>query len=266
MMTTTPALRAGRLPIRALAWWVLAAIAALPAAAAELEAWLAWERRASLSTPVAGVIGEVLVTPGDRVAAGEVLLRLDPRPFQARETAARARLDRLRPRYAEAQRERDRAQELYDRTVLSDHELQTAKIAHAAALADLTEARAQLKLAQLEREYSELKAPFAGLVVARRAEPGEVVVQGDRPMELLVLASGERMEAVALVDLTTLAGLKPGAPATVTVAGRSLAGTVTRLGLEPAGSGEGNYAVGVSFEPPGDLLLRPGQPAKVILP
>lgn len=136
--------------------------------------------QASRGTPigvaVSGVVAEVLVSDGQRVNAGQLLLALDPRPFELKLAAARATVARLLPLRDERRRELERAEELYDRTVLSDVELQQARNAADAAEARYEEAVQLAALAELDLEYSRVRAPFAGTVRDLAVGPGSVVV------------------------------------------------------------------------------------------
>ena len=105
-----------------------------------------------------------------------MLLRLDSRGFQAAVDGAEARLDRARPTLQEARREVERAQELYDLGVLSDHELQLTRIALSQADAEYRLGEAGLTQARLDLEYSALRAPFDGLVLETHVAAGETVV------------------------------------------------------------------------------------------
>lgn len=232
--------------------------------AAELEGQVQWLQRAELGTPVSGVVQSVAVFPGERVRQGQVLVELDARAFKANLARARAQLSQMKESLAEARRELERSTELYDRTLLSDHDLQVAKIAAINAEADYQAARADLVNAELDVEYSRLKAPFEGIVLERHVEPGEVVVSRLQSSPLLVLASSAELVVRAEVPTTVMENLKQGQALTVQLAGERYPGAVHRLGPEPLG--EGRYALEVRFSPkPGHTLYR-GQAARILLP
>jgi multidrug efflux system membrane fusion protein len=134
------------------------------------------DQAVALGVPVSGVVGELRVVTGDKVKRGQPLLALDPRPFRLRLRAVEATVARLRPERDERARDLERAQELYDRTVLSDVELQRARNAAEMAAAAYEEAESARQLAALELEYSVLRAPSDGTVVGVEAAVGQVVV------------------------------------------------------------------------------------------
>lgn len=240
----------------------------VPAWAEDVPGTLQWARRVELTTPVSGQVMEVPVQANDRVRKGQVLLRLDPRGFQAQVERAQASLDRAIPAYEEARREMERAQELYDRTVLSNHELELARIALAQADAERRAAQAALTQAQLDLEYSVIRAPFDGIVVQRNAEIGQTVVARLQPPVLLVLAEAGRMVVRMDVNRVQLSKLALGQAVSVTVEGKQYEGVVTNIALEPnpEAIGEPVYPVDVEFAPDQMVQYRPGQQATVTLP
>ena len=76
-----------------------------------VEGTVEWSRRASLGMPVTGVVARAGAAPGDRVEGGQELIALDPARFDAAVAAAGARVARLAPDVAEAQRELERAED-----------------------------------------------------------------------------------------------------------------------------------------------------------
>ncbi len=242
--------------------YALVVVLALPAAhGAEVQGRVDWARVAGIGTPVSGRVESVAVEAGERVEAGQVLVRLDPRPFRIRVERARARVEGSEPGRAEARREKERAEELYDQTLLSDHERELARIAFAEADAAYRAARADWEEARLHQEYATVEAPFPALVVARDVHPGETVVNGVAPQVLVRLAALDRMRVRAPVAADALPGLAPGTRVQVSAGGDTYPGRVAAV--EPAA--DGGHVLAVDFEPAEPLALW-GRPARVVLP
>lgn len=235
--------------------------------AAQYDATLQWSKRVEIGTPVAGVVKEVLVDAGEQVDKSDMLLQLDDKVFRARVASATTHLKSQEEHYKEARREMERAEELYARTVLSDHDLQVAKNNHVMALAERDKARFQLIKAKYDLEYSTLRAPFKAIVLQKLAQPGMVVSAELTPQTLLVLAQADKMLARMAVDEAVLAGLKTGQHATVTVNGTAYDGAIKAIGFEPVatGSGKAVFHVDVLFDTKG-VLMRAGQSARIDLP
>jgi len=156
----------------------LFALASLPLQAADVE----------LTTRVSGVVEEVLVSEGQTVKKGAVLLRLNTLILRARLDEATADEDRAKADEADAKRELERAQELYNRTVSSTTELDSASLRYARAQAALAGAGARRVIAQKNLSDAELKAPFDGKVKSVPAAPGVVVAAECQPKTLVVMS------------------------------------------------------------------------------
>lgn len=248
--------------------WMVIWFAAAAAQAADVPAILQWSQRVELSTPVSGVVQAVNVAVGERVKKGQALLQLDDRVYAGRMEEAAAAVTRYQEESAEAERDSQRVQELYDRSVISTSELDQAKLRQARAVAQLKESRARHKQDAKNRADTQLRAPFDALVVARMAEPGQAVAAGLQPQPLLVVAKAGEMVARALVGEVQISRLKVGQEVSVSVARQNFSGKIKTLALEPVPRDKGEaalYAVDVLF-PYGDVLLRAGATATIALP
>lgn len=203
----------------------LMAMAPVAHAAGEAHGVLQWEQKAALSVPVSGVVEEINVVPGQRVAKGTVLLSLDKRPFQYRLQSAKSRQAQFAPGRDEARNELQRAEELYDRTVLSQVELDQAKIDFAEKDARYQEAGADIDQAELDLEYAELKAPFDLIVLKSHVVVGQTVINRLQATPLFTVAGGKLM-AVMSLGPEKIAGLEIGSELQVSIAGKAHSGKV----------------------------------------
>lgn len=167
----------------------------------------------TLGFRIGGKLVERQVDAGMRVRGGQVLARLDPADQQ------------LAVQQAEANRslaaaELKRTQDLKARNFISQAALDAKETTAVAA-------EAQARLAKNQTGYTALAADAAGVVVAVLAEPGQVVTAGQGVFRLA--RDGEREVAVAIPE-TRIAGLKPGAPASVEMlSGKTYAGKLREL-------------------------------------
>ncbi len=229
--------------------------------AEEKKAVLDWSRPVILSTPVSGMVQKVYAHAGKVVARGDVLVQLDPRIFRAELKLAKARLQSTRSLSEEAKRELDRQTDMYDRTMLSDHDLQVAKNNFTVAQAAYQQAQANLVKARVRLEYSAVRAPFNAIVVANYADTGMVVAASMRPPQLVLIAEANRMVAKILLSASQLAGYVSGQGATVVVGNKQYRGKVSTIAMQPE-SGSEQYVLEVVFDSKGDRL-RKGQAATV---
>lgn len=239
---------------------LVAVFAAGSAGAQELEGRLEPGPAQVLSLPVSGVIETVAVAAGDRVEAGARLLALDARVYRAELRRAEAVLAEQEEVRAEARREWERAQELFDRTVMSERDLQLAKNAMLAAEADYAEAQAARTRAAWELEKSVLEAPVAGRILALHAYPGQVVVSRDQAPPLLELLPAGHWR----IRVEPGSGYRVGEAVRVRVGETDYAGRVTGVRPVPDSSGAAQMVVGFGAADNADL--QPGMPARVSRP
>lgn len=224
--------------------------------AVEYQARLSWSQKVALSVPVSGVVESVNADVGQRIAKGGLLLRLDATVLQAHVKQAQAARHNKNEIMLEAQRELDRAQELYDRTVLSDHDLQVAKNHLTQAKADLARASAQLVAAKTSLADSALHAPYNILILQRLVEPGKVIAAELQAEPLFVVAAADHMLADLEVDEAVIKNLQAGMQAEVIIDGQRLTGRIKALGLEPVNQDVSapRYAVTVMFATQGKIF------------
>jgi RND family efflux transporter MFP subunit len=160
-------------------------------AGAKLEAsgFVAASRVATVSARTLGVITQVLVEEGAEVAEGQVVARLDDtqarlelRLAEAREAAARGRVRSAEAQLTDARRSLEREQSLWQQQITSESSLTRAGTTAEAAAAGLESARADLEAGTLDVDRLRvqlndhtIRAPFAGVVVSKNAQPGEVL-------------------------------------------------------------------------------------------
>ncbi len=123
---------------------------------------------------VAGFIDKVLVKDGAVVAVGDLLLELDPRPFQVQARRAAAQLAEARANLAKAQRDVGRAQQLLEKEAISKEEADNRSSAVAVQQAAVAAAEAALAAAQLDLDYTRVTSPLAGRV-------GRITVSAGNP-------------------------------------------------------------------------------------
>lgn len=233
------------------------------AKAEEFSAILTWSKRVELSTPVSGVVKQVFAKTGKIVAKGDVLIQLDPRSFKADLKYAKAKFKNTNEQSLEAKRELDRQLDMYDRSMLSEHDLQTAKNNYTAAQSNYLQAQASLKKAKLNLEHSAIRAPFNAIVIKTTSVKGQVVASDISPPILVTVAEAHRMLARFYVPSNKVNDfiLKQGVE--VNVAGENYQARIFNIALEPEAS-RVDYAVDVIFDYK-DKILRAGQKAIINL-
>lgn len=132
----------------------------------------------SLSFRIDGRMIERPVTVGDQVEAGQVIARLDPEPARNALRTAQANLSAAMGQQTLARNDYERQETLLGQGWTTRARYDTAAQALKAAAAQVDSAQAQFDTAQDHLGYTELLADGPGTIVARGAEPGEVVAAG----------------------------------------------------------------------------------------
>jgi RND family efflux transporter MFP subunit len=146
-------------------------------------------RMATVSAKVTGKVREVLIEEGQRVEAGEVMATLDPVDASAQRALAAEQLDAARSqvtaaqaRLREAEANAARLQPLVAQQLVSQAQYDQAVAERDALRAQLATARRQagvaedqLAIARIGVDNTVVRAPFAGVVIAKAAQPGEMI-------------------------------------------------------------------------------------------
>lgn len=164
-----------------------------------------------------GQVERVLVEPGQWVRAGQVLavINRSVQSQQAAQLAASIEVARADLRLAQANLER--AQRLLPRGFVSRADIDRLTATRDASAARVRVAQAQLGAARAQIGRLDVRAPTAGLVLARNVEAGQVVSGGSGAL-FRIAANGE-MELLARLPQSDLARLSAGVPVTVTPVG-----------------------------------------------
>jgi RND family efflux transporter MFP subunit len=152
--------------------------------------------QATVSAQTAGRIAEVGYDVDDFVEAGSVLVRFTDVEQSTALRQAEAQLAEARARNTEAEEEYRRAQNLRERNLGSQRDLDAALASRNSARARVTAAESAVRAARQQLDYTIVKAPYAGIVTERHVEVGETVTPGQPLMSGLSL---ERLRVV--VDL-----------------------------------------------------------------
>jgi multidrug resistance efflux pump len=128
-----------------------------------------------ITSPVSGVIKKVYVQTGQIIKHGDLLLEFDDTLILSNLSEAHAKMNLAIINRSEAKKELERAEELYERTVLSEHELQQSKISYSDSMAQYASAQNLMVHAQWEKKHSKLYAPFHSQILNVSSYAGQYV-------------------------------------------------------------------------------------------
>jgi membrane fusion protein (multidrug efflux system) len=203
----------------------------------------------TISARVSGNVKTVAVSDNQLVKRGDILVELDPADYQSKVSAARANLDLQRANLRYAERERKRAEALFDKEVSSQERLDKSVSAHEIAQAQVTLAEEQLRQAELNLSYTTITAPGDGYVTRKSAQVGNHVQPGQPLMAVVAL---DDLWVIANFKETELTSIHPGQPVRIKVdsypgttfqgsVDSIMAGTGVSFSLFPAENATGNY-------------------------
>lgn len=141
--------------------------------------------RVEVRPRVSGYIDQVHFRDGSTVQQGDLLFTIDQRPFQLAVESAKADVARTQAQIVLDQADYQRAQELVKTAATPVSTLDQRKANLDIARAQEMAAEAALRTAQLNLEWSEVRAPISGRVSDRRVDPGNLVTGGQNGATLL---------------------------------------------------------------------------------
>jgi len=185
------------------AWWLLGD-KALPVQTAQATAptaqsgagsvlqatgYITARRQATVSAQITGTLTEVLIEEGDRVKKGQILARLDDNGYRASleatkasALAASAQASQVSAQLEQARRDVIRADALAQRGLVSKQSAEQQRATTDALVAQLRSAQraadsaqSQVNVAQVNFDYTVVRAPFDGVITDKAAQVGEIV-------------------------------------------------------------------------------------------
>lgn len=186
--------------------------------------------QAEVGSKSVGYLDAVLVDRGDLVKRGQLLALVRPAELADQLSVAKSAVAQAEAAASLGRSNLERAQSLAPKGLVSQQDLQNAMSAAAASEAQVAAAKAQLGATATRLGETRLEAPFDGVVVSRRLDPGALV--GAASGVVLTVARVDVVRVFIAVNERQATGLKLGLPARVTFdafPGKVFEGRVERL-------------------------------------
>ncbi len=221
---------------------------------------------------IEGFLDTVVFTEGTLVKQGQLLYKIDPKPFEATVANAKANLATWQARLEKSNNDVKRYTPLVAQQAVSQMELDNAVSARDASVAQVDAAKAALDKAQIDLGYTTIIAPIAGLVGTTKVKAGNLVGRGENTLLVTIsvvdpiffragLAEAEYMKLTRRMKEREAAGeIREKTPIELILAD----GTthphkgyldVIERNIDPT---TGTLAMQVKFPNP-EMLVRPGQ-------
>ncbi len=153
---------------------------------------------ASVATKLVGSLTSLRVHEGSHVRKNEVIATIEDQDYKAAVVLAKAAVFQAEVQLQQAKNDLVRARELIKEKFIAVTDLETAETREAAAQSALDMAKAQIQVAEANLSFTQIRAPFAGTVLRKDAEVGELV------SPYTIGAGLARTSIVTMADLDTL--------------------------------------------------------------
>jgi RND family efflux transporter MFP subunit len=214
--------------------------------------------QSTVSAQTAGRVEAIYFDVNDTVPAGALIIRIRSTEQAASLTQAQAALKEATAREAEAQTRYERIADMYQRKVVAKATYDEASAARDAAVARLIAARAGLEAAREGVAYTEIRAPYPGVVTQKHVQVGEAVAPGT---PLMTGASLDELRVVAEIPQSVIDPVRSARKAAVYADGRRI--EATGITIFPAAQPETNTFRARIDLPQGVQGLAPGMFVKV---
>ncbi|MBQ9352848.1 efflux RND transporter periplasmic adaptor subunit [Phyllobacterium sp.] len=124
---------------------------------------------------VGGILLKRNFIEGSEVKAGDLLFEIDPAPYEAELARVQAQLQQAQAQYAQSIRDADRAQTLVDQKVQSTAARDTAVSTRDLNAAAVAAAKAQVRTAELNLQYTKVTAPISGVTTREQVSEGSLI-------------------------------------------------------------------------------------------
>lgn len=181
---------------------------------------------------VSGLVESLHANVGDYVKKGQIIAELEPSELQAKYDQALASLRNARANYEYAKLDFERQKSLLQQNFISQNQLDLAEKTFDINKAQLEQAQANLKFAEVQLGYTKITAPISGIVSSVSTQEGETVAASFAAPTFVTIIDIERLEVWAYVDETDIGRIDEGQSAIFTVdtySDTDFEGTVTAI-------------------------------------
>jgi len=201
---------------------------------------------ADISTRIMGYVEKVHVKVGDKVSKGQLLVSINSADLTAKKAQVDAGINQAATAFKNAEKNYNRFKSLHASNSVTQKEMDDMTANYQMAKAGLESAK-QLKnevLAQLN--YSNITAPFSGVITSKNIEAGNMANPG---VPFMTLETPKNFEVIAMIPETEISNIKQGANVDVLVksANKTLQGKVTEINTSAKYTG-GQYLVKIALQ------------------
>lgn len=204
------------------------------------------ENSANISTRMMGYITRIHVKVGQQVRQGQLLLSINSSDLTAKKAQVDAGILQATTAYNSAKKDYDRFMNLFREQSASQKELDDITARYEMAKAALEGAKQMKREVMAQFSYSNITAPFSGVITNTFVKEGDMANPG---MPLLGLEGSSRLQVSAMVSENQISGISKGMPAKVLIKSlnREVGGKVSEVSISAKNTG-GQYLVKIDLD------------------
>lgn len=204
------------------------------------------EKSANLSTRMMGYVTKIHVQVGQKVGAGQLLVSINNTDLQAKKAQVDANILQATAGYNNAKKDYDRFVNLFKQQSASQKELDDMTARYEMAKAGLEGAKQMRNEVIAQFSYSNITAPFSGVVTNTFVKEGDMANPG---MPLVSVEGASRLQVTAMVSENDIVSIKKGMPVKVLVksSNTTLTGKVSEVSISATNTG-GQYLVKINLD------------------
>ncbi|MCL9809805.1 efflux RND transporter periplasmic adaptor subunit [Flavobacterium luminosum] len=203
------------------------------------------ENSANLSTRMMGYVTKLHVRVGQNVKSGQLLVSVNNTDLQAKKAQVDASITQAQAAYNNAKKDYDRFVNLFSQQSASQKELDDMTARYEMAKAGLEAAKQMRNEVMAQFSYSNITAPFSGVVTNTFIKEGDMANPG---MPLVSVEGSGRLQVTAMVSESDITNIKNGMPVTINVKSinKQISGKVSEISLSAKNTG-GQYLVKINL-------------------
>jgi len=201
---------------------------------------------ADLSTRMMGYVKKVYVNVGDKVKKGQLLVAINNADLQAKKAQIDAGITQAKTAFTNAEKNYKRFTNLFASNSITQKEMDDMTANYQMAKAGLESAKQMKNEINAQFTYSNITAPFSGVITSKNVENGDMANPG---MPLISIETPKKFEVMAMVPETEISNIKKGITVNVLVKSidKTVKGKVTEISTSAKNTG-GQYLVKVDLE------------------
>jgi HlyD family secretion protein len=155
------------------------------------------QRKASIASKATGRLVYLGFKEGDKVKEGQIIARIESADMEAALAQAKADLATAKAEQTDVVQRYERARKMFERQLISQAELETAKSQYDRVTATIASRDANVRAAEVQLENTRIRAPFDGTILSKNADIGEVVTP-------FAAGASSRVAVVTIADMSSL--------------------------------------------------------------